>query len=207
MKAKDTFKIGKHDIGFVGSFFLDKYGEEEVVEPGSVGPFSLSPTFQTFPRYMNDSEIEAELKPGKCTLGDVLAFLKNPPEGTKDGNYNVFYVGGFVVSADWRADDGYWYVGAWDRGVVWPGGSRFFSPASASVPTDSALKPSEPMPSGRPLERYAIEIETKGDYEHKKEFSLVANMSARDYIALCDHLLTFFERTDNTAQIEPEARK
>ena len=82
---------------------------------------------------MKDAEIESELKPGLCILGDVLAFLKNPPEGAKDGNWNLFYTASCVVRVYWYSFAGGWDVYAWERdGSVWDGGSRVFSPATVS---------------------------------------------------------------------------
>lgn len=57
------------------------------------------------------------------------------------------------------------------------------------------------------MERFEIEIESKGDYDRKKEFSLIAEMSERDYIALCSHIMDFFESMDNSADIVQPAEK
>src|SRR3990167_6749262 len=90
LKASDEFQIGKHNISWLDSDFIKHFGKQEFEERDM-------PTFQRLLRNMTDAEIEGELKPGLCELGDVLAFLKNPPEGSKDSYWNLFYVGSCVV--------------------------------------------------------------------------------------------------------------
>lgn len=97
---------------------------------------------------MTDAEIESELKPGICTIGDVLDFLKNPPEGSKDGNWNLFYLEHFVVGVRWGAWSGFWRVYAWRRGDnnEWDACDRLFSPATksealSSSPSDTVTLP------------------------------------------------------------------
>lgn len=51
------------------------------------------------------------------------------------------------------------------------------------------------------MDRYTIEIESTGDYDRKKEFSLVVGMTARDFIALQEAVMDFFESSDNSAEI------
>jgi hypothetical protein len=89
---------------------------------------------------MTDAEIESELKPGICELGDVLAFLKNASEECKDGYWNLFYFPAFVVGVGWGAGFGGWGVSAWDRGDGdWSDAYRVFSPAtrhSENKPSD-----------------------------------------------------------------------
>ena len=135
MKASEEFKVGKNNIGYVGSTFTSTYGKKEFEE-------RETPTFQKTPRSMTDAEIESELKPGFCELGDVLAFIKNPPEGSKDGWSNLFYFEDFVVFVDWSAYDRYWHVDAWYRGE-WGGDRRVFSPARSSNTQASELSSSE----------------------------------------------------------------
>lgn len=123
MKTSSEFKVGKHSIGWVDSSFLDRM--PETFEEGTSLPF------QQLPRVMTDAEILKELNVSECNLGDVIAFLKNPPEGTKDGYWNLFYMNGFVVRVSWYAGGGGWDVGAWSRGSRdWVASFRVFSPAT-----------------------------------------------------------------------------
>lgn len=138
MKASEEFKKGKDGIGYVSSDFLKHFGDIEFDE-------KIAGSFQKLPRSMNDAEIENELKPGICDLGDVLAFIKNPPEGTKDGWYNLFYTPAFVVRVRWRVDE--WDVHVWRRDDYrWRDDDRVFSPATvSSVTQSSTLDPSGPL--------------------------------------------------------------
>lgn len=132
LKASEEFVVGKHKIGYVSSDFK-KYVDSIEFEVGSM------PKFQKSGKNMKDAEIESELKPGICTLSDVLALIDNAPEECKDGWSNIFYFGAFVVYVGWRADDARWLVDAWYRGgYEWDAGSRVFSPATVpSVPVNS----------------------------------------------------------------------
>lgn len=131
LKALDEFQVGKHGICYVDSDFKKHLKDQEF------SPVSSLPTYKKLPRNMRDVEIESELKPGICTLGDVLYFLDNPPEETKDGVFNLFYFPQCVVGVYRVGDE--WYVHSWDRGGGgWNAGSRVFSPA-----IDRALKSSE----------------------------------------------------------------
>ncbi len=126
IKASDALVVGKNNIGYVSSDFTSRFGQA-CFEEGPLGKF------QKLGKYMENAEaIEKELKPGKCTLADVYAFLKNPPEGTKDGYYNLFLVDDMVVSVYWHSGFGFWDVGAWGRGRHWSGGNRVFSPGLGS---------------------------------------------------------------------------
>lgn len=128
-KVSEEFVVGKHEIGYVGNDFKSNFGNDSF-EERALGKF------QKLPRSMSDEEIESELKPGICTLGDVLAFLKNPPEGSKDGNYNLFSSPSFVVLVHWFGDD--WRVSTWGRGDgTWIAGDRVFSPATGSSGSQS----------------------------------------------------------------------
>lgn len=39
------------------------------------------------------------------------------------------------------------------------------------------------------MEKFTIEIESKGDYELKKEFKHVVEMDTRNFLALCEAIL------------------
>ena len=141
LKASSEFVLGKYEIGYVSSSFEERFGDKEFEEvKGTL-------KYQKLPRTMNDEEIERDLKPGICSLGDVLAFLENPPEESKDGYWNLFYFPDCVVYVFWLSGFRYWYVCAWLRGDDrWCGDGRVFSPAtdlgsSESIPSD----PSEPL--------------------------------------------------------------
>lgn len=143
LKAKDEFKVGKHNIGWVSDFFKDNYGSESFEESAKM------PTSQTLTKYMTDSEIQSELKPDECTLGDVLIFLENDTKEHRDGNWNIFYVGTFVVGVFWNSRGGGWFVGTWYRDSrVWLTVTRVFSPATdpktlGTKPSDTLILPNE----------------------------------------------------------------
>lgn len=137
IKASDEFVIGKNDIVWMNDRFTELCADTSFKKKGE------GQKYQTLLRAMTDAEIESELKPGICDLADVYTFLKNPPEGTKDGYSNLFYFPACVVGVRWL---GYgWYVLTWQRGGHrWGSDGRVFSPATgASVPSN--FVPSEPV--------------------------------------------------------------
>lgn len=124
LKASEEFVLGKHSIGYVDSQFTEFCKDIQFDS-------RTTPTFQKLERSMNDASIESELKPGLCTLGDVLAFIENPQDGTKDGWSNLFYFQAFVVLVGWGSWHGRWGVDAYRRdGIEWHDGVRVFSPAT-----------------------------------------------------------------------------
>lgn len=131
---KKEFKVGANNIGWINDHFLEYVNKVDTqVERRPM------PTFQKLSRAMNDAQIESELKPGFCELGDILAFLDNTPEECKDGYWNLFYFQNFVVSVYWDSGRGRWRVGGWRRGEDWGDYSRVFSPGldlGHSVPSD-----------------------------------------------------------------------
>lgn len=138
---QEEFQVRKHDIGYLGSDFLPRLGHLPLEEK-TVG------SFQKLPRYMKDSEIISEMKPGECSLGDVLAFLKKAPKECFDGNWNLFYIAetAFVVGVCWFAGFGRWCVRAWDRGSAWDADFRVFSPATgSSKPSELGSSTLEPL--------------------------------------------------------------
>lgn len=139
MQVQDEFVVGKHNIGWVSSYLIEKIGEEKLEQ-------NKLPTFQILSRHMTDSQIESELKPGICTMSDIYSFLKNPPQESKDGNWNLFYTRAFVIDVRWGAGSGEWHVDAWQRdGNGWNAGIRVFSPATKhSVTEPSALSALDP---------------------------------------------------------------
>lgn len=155
LKTSDHFKIGKHTIGYVSDRFKELFLDQSFEKRSA-------PTFQKLGRNMTDAEIESELKPGLCELGDVLAFLENPPEGTKDGWSNLFYLASCVVYVGWGSYVGRWGVGAWIRdGSEWLSGYRVFSLAIGS----GALTP---QPSGSLTLELAIKMVKKEGYQVSK---------------------------------------
>lgn len=147
MKATEEFVAGKLNIGYVDSTFKKAFKDTEFSPSGIL-------SFQTTPRRMTDAEIETELKPGICTLGDVYSFLTNTPEGCKDGYWNLFYFPEFVVRVLWGAGSGGWGVLAWGRdGFEWAEGKRVFSPATGSSDTEiKSLSSSETLALPEELE-------------------------------------------------------
>lgn len=124
MKAKETFKVGENKIGYVASSFLEEFGDEEVREGSML-------KFDKLSRYMTDSEIIKEFGVQECTLGDVLATLKDASEELKDGYANIFYIKGHarVVNVYWFRSG--WGVDDWGRGGRrWHAGRRVFSSAT-----------------------------------------------------------------------------
>lgn len=131
--------VGKHQIGYINERFLEHFKDVEFEA-------KTLPKFQKLPRYMTDAEIESELKPGFCELGDILAFLDGAPEECKDGYWNLFYTPSFVVHVIWHGAR--WHVLAWHRDVsAWDADYRVFSPATeTSEPKPSTLSPSDSRP-------------------------------------------------------------
>lgn len=125
LKASNEFQIGSHNIKNLYNF-----GQFDNVsfEKRSLG------SFRKLERSMLDSEIESQLTPGTCELGDVLAFLDNAPQECKDGYANLFYLSGCVVYVHWYSGDSGWRVCAWQRGGDdWSADNRVFSPATGSL--------------------------------------------------------------------------
>lgn len=138
LNSDKEFVVGKHNIGYISSDFSSRFSDIDF-EPKAVG------TFQKLPRSMNDAEIESQLRPGMCELGDILAFMDNPPKGTKDGYYNLFYTPSFVVGVGWRGFGGGWGVSAWGRREFgWYAVRRVFSPATSNSQT-LPPSPSDPL--------------------------------------------------------------
>lgn len=124
MNSQKEFAVGKHNIGWIDSDLKKRFSDVEFKA-------KELPTFQKLPRTMTDAQIESELQPGVCELGDVLAFLDGAPEETKDGYWNLFYFTDVVVDVGWDSSDRRWRVDAWHRdGSEWDGDDRVFSPAT-----------------------------------------------------------------------------
>lgn len=133
MLASEEFVVHKHSIGFVNSRFRDAFDQTT---------FDLHPipNFKKLTKYMSDFEIESEIKPGLCELGDILAFLDAAPEECKDGFANLFHISSaFVVLVGWYGHG--WRVYTWKRGEIeWRTGNRIFSPGNMSYNIDCATK-------------------------------------------------------------------
>lgn len=125
----------------VSSSFIQKFGDKDIK------PALTVPAFKTLPRNMYDKEIQSELGAEECTLEDVAAFLKNPPEGCDDGNWNIFYVAGCVVCVIWHSGVRGWLVRAWRLDVgYWNAGSRAFgATATQKLSPDLTLSPSDTL--------------------------------------------------------------
>lgn len=117
---------------WVSSSFTEKFGTPDIT------PAATVPPFKTLTRNMSDTEIQDELGAKECTLEDVAAFLDNPPDGTKDRYWNIFYVAGCVVGVCWNSDNREWFVLAWELGVDWGAGFRAFGCNSTSEPQASS---------------------------------------------------------------------
>ncbi len=122
--SNDVFKVGNLNIGWLDSDFPIRFPNVNF-ESRTLGAFKI------LPRNMKDSEMLSEKLAEECELGDVVAFLENPPEGTKDGYSNIFIIKNtaFVVGVYWL--DSRWHVGTWRRDDgTWFRGDRVFSPAT-----------------------------------------------------------------------------
>lgn len=158
LNSDKEFAVGQHGIGWLDPDLTNCFKDVDF-EPRQLG------TFQQLGRSMTADEFEKELKPGLCELGDVLAFLENPPEGTKDGWSNLFLVGSFVVHVRWYPSSQVWSVDCDKRdSSTWFGGPRVFSPATSNtLPPNTIpsalehLSPSETM--GEALTRIANALE------------------------------------------------
>lgn len=128
MKTSDEFKVGKYNIGYISDDFKNYTKDLSLIEK----PLG---TLQKLPKTMTSDEMVSDLGVGISDLGDVLAFLKNPSEGTKDGNWNLFIFDTFVVGLFWGSYYGGWHVDAFSREGEWGGSYQVFSPATVpSVP-------------------------------------------------------------------------
>lgn len=137
---------------WVSDSFTEKFGSEDIK------PAKTVPEFKALPRAMTDSEIKKELGAQECTLEDVAAFLKNPPEGCDDGYWNLFYVAGCVVSVRWNSDSRGWCVYAWDLGGgSWRAGNRAFG-VTVPQPLGSDLGSSDSL-TLRDLETRVAKLE------------------------------------------------
>lgn len=162
--SKDEFQVGKHNIGWLDSDFHPLFPDVSF-EPRTLG------TFQKLPRRMTDAEIESELKPGFCELGDIVAFMDNAPEECKDGRANLFYTPSFVVSVYWDSFDRGWRVRTCRRDDPgWSADVRVLSPATKPA----TLIPSEPsdyfVPLTLEIKNLAAQVQRLADcFEPKKK--------------------------------------
>lgn len=115
---------------WVSDSFTRKFGNEEIK------PSKEVPAYRTLGKDMTDDDIFTEFGIKECSLSDVAAFLKNPPEGTDDGYTNIFYIkDGPVAGLFWGAVSGRWNLDDWSRGGSrWNPGYRAFG---ATVPSAS----------------------------------------------------------------------
>lgn len=159
MKNSNTeFIIDKHGIGWIDSDFKSRFGNVDFKER-SLGSFNV------LPRSMNGDTMIAEGLAKECELGDVLALLQNPPEGTKDGYANIFVLKSFVVDVSWYSDGSRRRVGAWRRDEdAWDAGGRVFSPATVSG--SLTLEPSDPI--ALEIRNLAEQVKRIADYLEPK---------------------------------------
>jgi hypothetical protein len=130
MKASKEFVVGKHSIDWISSDFKKYFGDTAFKK-------RPMPIATVLPRNMTNAEIKKELVTGKCTLGDLLAFLEG--DEYRDENFNLFYFTSCLVFAYWYAGYG-WSVGAYSVGRPdgWRDGHRVLSPATESVELGSS---------------------------------------------------------------------
>lgn len=127
MKTSSEFIVGKHNIGWVSSDFINRVGDVEFKE-------AKQPYFSTLERITTDAEIEKEITKGQfATLGDILWLLDSKEKKYRDGNWNLFYLPSCVVRVSWYAGYGLWGVGTWNRDARrWDASYRVLSPATGS---------------------------------------------------------------------------
>lgn len=155
LSVDKEFVVGKNNIGWVDSDFKSEFKGQNF-SPKNLGQYQKLGKY-----FSNADEIEKGLNPGKCELGDVYAFLQNPPEGTKDGWSNLFLVGNKVLSVYWFSERGGWSVRCWLRGDGWDVGYRVFSPETGARKLIS-------QPSGSLTLEFAIEMVKKEGYQVSK---------------------------------------
>lgn len=110
-KASDEIKVGKYQIGWVsGSLNLDVKIEKRPTP--TYTPLKNDTTFCDLPL---------------CDLSDVVAFLKDPPQESKDGYGNYFKCGSVLVFVFWFGDYREWLVDDWDPDYGVSAGRRVFS--------------------------------------------------------------------------------
>lgn len=142
LHVKDEFKVGKNNIGWVGSKFTEVFGHM------SFTPLTFIMTNRKLEKSMNDTDILSMLKPQAVSLGDVLYALSYLD---KKGWY-IFYVNDtkgtlWAVDARWYSGRRGWYVNArsvgrlygWD--VDYQVVSREFTQSLDSV----SLRPSDTL--------------------------------------------------------------
>lgn len=126
---------------WVSSSFTERFGSKDIK------PAKTVLSFMKLEKLMTDTEIKAMV--GESTPEDVAAFIKNPPEGTDDGYWNIFYVAGCVVLVYWLSDYREWYVDTWNLdGGYWLAGDRVFSRNWHSDTKTSELSPSDTLTLG-----------------------------------------------------------
>lgn len=130
---------------WVSDSFTEKFGSKEIK------PSKTIPPFKTLDKISYDKDLIKEV--GESTLEDVAAFLKNPPKGTKDGNWNIFYVAGCVVDVRWFSARREWSVGSWGLvGVDWFAGDRAFGRNWHSDPQTTSGAILESLTLGKAVE-------------------------------------------------------
>lgn len=123
IKVKDDFKNGKHDIGWVDSEFIEKFGELEITE-GKVC------SYETLSNPMTFLEMKERLKPEIVSFGDVLETIKQGDlETTGWGNFFFVEHKGEVSVVYISRYDRRWFVRVrWlDLPFRWGAENRFFS--------------------------------------------------------------------------------
>ena len=117
LKASQEFIVGKHQIGWVDSDFIEEFLNTSFTKG------KLLPTFE-LPRDMTGDELLKEY-PNLCTLGNVLAYMKAEKDDCcflVKGNSGVV-----VVYVRWGSGSRKWGVSTWRLGGTWRAGYRFTS--------------------------------------------------------------------------------
>lgn len=134
LKSSQVFKVDNLGIGWVDNDFTSRFGDQSF-EPRTLG------TFHTLTEAMSVDKMLEKGLAKECELGDVHAFLENPPKGTDDGYANLFAIKNSSCVVGVNRDGSGWDVSTWNRVNGWSAGRRVFSPATESK--NLGPKPSE----------------------------------------------------------------
>ena len=127
LRVSEEFVAGRHGIAWVGEDFMDRFGELVF------SPRMSAKTWREYPlpRTMSTTEILRDLRPGKCSLGDLfvqmhqrsqwpwsLCLILDPDDQLR--------------MVEWRLQDGEWYVDVRGPAHRWTEIYRVYGPGTRS---------------------------------------------------------------------------
>lgn len=155
--TKDEFVIGKHNIGWISSSFLEKFDNIKLTGKGQM--------LQTknLEQEMTDQEILGEFGAEEVTLEDILYMLDHNDTLLKNGYANIFYIKdtAFVACVFWYAFDAAWSVGGWNRGYGWGRGDHVLSRNFRSETVNKTLGDFDALSLPKKLTINGVEYERK----------------------------------------------